>query len=55
MIFANLDNTTVNLRFEPYNGAVTEECSYALGEGLFDYLSFDIDDVYSLYMEMSEV
>jgi hypothetical protein len=55
MILANIDINTVNLRFYPNYHGFGDECSYKLGEGLFNFLSLDIKEVYYLYIELSEV
>jgi hypothetical protein len=54
MIYANLDNATINLRFGSRHNVIATECSYNLGEELFNLLSLDINEVYSLYIELVE-
>jgi hypothetical protein len=44
----------VNLRFAVSKNFGINECSYALGEELFKFLSFDINDVYSIYIEIAD-
>jgi len=49
MVFANIANHTVNLRND------NKSFSYPLGDELLKFLSFDIQEVYALYIKVAEV
>jgi hypothetical protein len=48
MVIANVSGSDVHLSIG------TSDFSYALGDELFNFLSFDIPEVYSLYIEIAE-
>ena len=54
MLFANITDMTVNMRFNLNGNIGAGECSYSLGDELFNFLSFDIADVYALYIQMGD-
>jgi len=54
MLFVSLPGSTVNLRFGLNNNIGIEKYSYNLGDELFKFLSFDMSEVYSLYVEIAE-
>jgi len=54
MLFANITDMTVNIRFNLNNNIGTGEHSYALGDELFNFLSFDIAEVYALYIQVAD-
>ena len=54
MLFANITDTTVNMRFNLNNNIGIGDCSYNLGDELFNFLSFDIAEVYALYIQIAD-
>lgn len=54
MLFVNVTDGIVNMRFGLRNNIGIKEYSYSLGDELFKFLSFDIGEVYSLYIEIAE-
>jgi len=54
MIVANITDRTVNLCFTLNGNIGIEEYSYSLGDELFKFLSLDIHEVYTLYVEIAE-
>lgn len=54
MLLVNVTDSVVNLRFQLNENIGIDEYSYNLGDELFKFLSFDIPEVYSLYIEISE-
>ena len=54
MLFANITDTTVNVRFNIKNNIGIIEYSYSLGDKLFNFLSFDVADVYAIYIQIAD-
>lgn len=55
MLYANITNKTVSLRFRlKYDLTNKGEYSYNLGDELFKFLSFDLNEVYSLYQKTAD-
>jgi hypothetical protein len=53
MLYANITENTVNLRFRFNTHIGSNEVSYPLGEELFNFLSCDITEVYALYTQIA--
>ena len=54
MLVANITDMTVNMRFQLNNNIGIKEYSYSLGDELFSFLSFDIADVYAIYVQIAD-
>jgi hypothetical protein len=54
MVVANATDGVVNLSFALNGNIGMDEYSYSLGDEFFKFLSFDISEVYSLYIEIAE-
>jgi len=55
MVYANITNGIVSLRLNIGDNISDKEYSYSLGDELFKFLSFDIPEVYALYIKVADV